>query len=254
MNKFIGIIPARYASGRLPGKPLLDIGGKPMIERVVIQASKALGTENVWVATDDTRIFDAVKAFGGNVVMTSDTHRSGTDRIAEAVNKIGTDADVVINIQGDEPFIDPEQIKLLLNCFDAPDTDIATLARPFDPAEGFEKLEDPNKVKVVTGEKGQALYFSRSVIPYLRGIDKEQWPATRQYLIHIGMYVYRTHVLNEITRLAPAPLETAESLEQLRWLSNGYTVKVSLTDRATIGIDTADDLDAARRYCTENNL
>ena len=254
MNKFIGIRPARYASGRLPGKPLLDIGGKPMIERVVIQASKALGSDNVWVATDDSRIFDAVRTFGGNVVMTSEAHRSGTDRIAEAVNKIGTDADVVINIQGDEPFIDPEQIKLLAACFDTPDTDIATLARPFDAAEGFEKLNDPNKVKVVTGEKGQALYFSRSVIPYLRGVEPELWPATHRYLIHIGMYAYRTRVLNEITHLAPAPLETAESLEQLRWLSNGYIVKVSLTDRVTIGIDTAEDLEEARRHCLENNL
>lgn len=254
MTEFIGIIPARYASGRLPGKPLLDIGGKPMIQRVFEQASKALGADKVWVATDDQRIFDAVTAFGGQAVMTSENHRSGTDRIAEAASKIGANADVVINIQGDEPFIDPEQIKLLANCFDSPETDIATLIRPFDPTEGFDHLEDPNKVKVVKAEDDRALYFSRSVIPYLRGIEKDRWALTHQYFIHIGMYAYRTDVLKEITRLAPAPLEVAESLEQLRWLSNGYTVKVSQTNRTTIGIDTADDLEEARRYCIENNL
>ena len=218
MTKFIGIIPARYASGRLPGKPLLDIGGKPMIQRVFEQAAKALGNQNVWVATDDQRIFDAVIAFGGQAVMTSENHRSGTDRIAEAVSKIGTNADVVINIQGDEPFIDPEQIKMLADCFKSPDTDIATLARPFDQTE------------------------------------KDKWASSHQYLIHVGMYAYRTNVLKQITQLTPAPLEIAESLEQLRWLSNGYTVKVSLTEKPTIGIDTADDLEAARRYCTKNNL
>ncbi|MDE5845541.1 MAG: 3-deoxy-manno-octulosonate cytidylyltransferase [Muribaculaceae bacterium] len=254
MTKFIGIIPARYASGRLPGKPLLDIGGKPMIQRVFEQASKALGADKVWVATDDQRIFDAVTAFGGQAVMTSENHRSGTDRIAEAASKIGADTDVVINIQGDEPFIDPEQIKLLANSFDSPETDIATLIRPVDPTEGFNHLEDPNKVKVVKAEDDSALYFSRSVIPYLRGVEKDKWVSTHQYFIHIGMYAYRTEVLKEITRLAPAPLEVAESLEQLRWISNGYTVKVSQTNRTTIGIDTAEDLEEARRYCIENNL
>ncbi|MBD5198838.1 MAG: 3-deoxy-manno-octulosonate cytidylyltransferase [Bacteroidales bacterium] len=254
MTEFIGIIPARYASGRLPGKPLLDIGGKPMIQRVFEQAAKALGNQNVWVATDDQRIFDAVIAFGGQAVMTSENHRSGTDRIAEAVSKIGTNADVVINIQGDEPFIDPEQIKMLADCFKSPDTDIATLARPFDQTDSFDNLEDPNKVKVVVGVDGHALYFSRSVIPYIRGVEKDKWASSHQYLIHVGMYAYRTNVLKQITQLTPAPLEIAESLEQLRWLSNGYTVKVSLTEKPTIGIDTADDLETARRYCTKNNL
>lgn len=241
--KFIGIIPARYASTRFPGKPLADMKGTYMIQRVYEQVRKIL--DNVCVATDDDRIFNAVKSFGGNVVMTSAEHRSGTDRCFEAYNRLGGNEDVIINIQGDEPFIKPEQIESLIACFDSPQTQIATLVRPFEATEGYEALANPNSPKVILNDKNEALYFSRSIIPYMRNISPEQWPDKYVYYKHIGMYGYRADILSQITRLPQSSLEIAESLEQLRWLQNGYTIKVGITTQETIGIDTPDDLQKA---------
>lgn len=242
--KFIGIIPARYASSRFPGKPLADIGGMTMIERVYRQASKAL--DSVIVATDDSRIYDEVKRFGGEVVMTSEAHRSGTDRCYEAYVKSGSDADVVINIQGDEPFIDPSQIEAVMQCFvDEPTTPIATLVRRFDPALGWDALFNPNTPKVVLDNDGNALYFSRSIIPYVRGHEWTEWIDSAVFHTHVGLYAYRADVLGEITSLPQSPLELAESLEQLRWLQNGYRIATALTTSPTIGIDTPADLERA---------
>jgi len=221
-----------------------------MIERVFRRAKMEL--DEVWVATDDERIADAVKGFGGNVVMTSASHRSGTDRCLEAYENIGSDADVIINIQGDEPFIDPKQLRQIKQCFDDADTCIATLVRPFDASLGIEALENPNTPKVVFDKDMNALLFSRSIIPYLRGADKSLWPMQYQYYTHIGMYAYRAETLREITRLPQSSLELAESLEQLRWLQNGYGIKVGVSECRTIGIDTPADLEAALRYLVEN--
>ncbi|MBD5194051.1 MAG: 3-deoxy-manno-octulosonate cytidylyltransferase [Paramuribaculum sp.] len=247
---FIAIIPARYASTRFPGKPLADIGGMSMIERVYTQATKAL--EHVWVATDDQRIADEVNRFGGRVMMTSTTHRSGTDRCCEALEKIeaetGLSFDVVINIQGDEPFVDPSQIKALMEQFREPATDIATLARPFPTGGSYDAIADPNVVKVVMGTNGKALYFSRSVIPFVRNVEKSEWVAHTPYFTHVGMYAYRVATLKEIVRLPQSSLELAESLEQLRWLQGGYNIRVGITELRTIGIDTPEDLAAARQY------
>jgi 3-deoxy-manno-octulosonate cytidylyltransferase (CMP-KDO synthetase) len=251
MTKFIGIIPARYASSRFPGKPLADICGMSMIERVYRQASKEL--DEVVVATDDSRIEEAVKAFGGKVVMTSTAHRSGTDRCREAYHSVGSQADVVINIQGDEPFIDPAQIAELKRCFDDADTDIATLVRPFDKAGSYNELADANRPKVVVGDDMSALYFSRSVVPYLRNYPKEEWPSRAQYYTHVGMYAYRVNVLDRITELPQSSLELAESLEQLRWLQAGYKIKVGITTYATVGIDTPEDLQHAIEFCKSLN-
>lgn len=241
--KFIGIIPARYASTRFPGKPLADMKGKYMIQRVYEQARKVL--DHVCVATDDDRIFNAVQSFGGEVVMTSAQHRSGTDRCFEAYRTLGGHEDVVINIQGDEPFIKPEQIESLIACFDSPQIQIATLVRPFEASEGYEALANPNSPKVVLNERHEALYFSRSIIPYLRGVEPTEWLARHTYYKHIGMYGYRADVLGQITCLPQSSLELAESLEQLRWLQNGYTIKVGITTQETIGIDTPADLEKA---------
>lgn len=243
---FIGIIPSRYASSRFPGKPLAMIGGMSMIERVYRQASKEL--TDVVVATDDRRIYDAVKAFGGCVVMTSDRHRSGTDRVREAYHNIGSTADVIINIQGDEPFIRPEQIAALKSCFDDPSVEIATLVRPFDKTGGYEAISDPNTPKVVLDHKMNAIYFSRSVIPYVRNAEQSLWPEKTGYYAHVGLYAYRASVLDKITELPQSALELAESLEQLRWIESGYKIRVAVTDTQTIGIDTPADLEAAERY------
>ena len=250
---FIGIIPARYASTRFPGKPLAMLGGITMIERVYRQVSKAL--DHVVVATDDDRIMEAVEAFGGKAVMTSTEHRSGTDRCQEAYLKNCGGEDVIINIQGDEPFIQPDQLQAIKACFDDPTTDIATLVRPFDSNRPYSELENPNSPKVVLDSQMRARYFSRSVIPYVRSTkDREEWPAATQYYTHVGMYAYRAAVLAEITRLPQSPLELAESLEQLRWLENGYTIKAGITTTATIGIDTPEDLARAQRFLEQNHL
>ena len=240
--KFIGIIPARYASTRFPGKPLAEIGGKTVICRVYEQASKALDT--VVVATDDDRIYDAVETFGGKVVMTRPDHKCGTDRCLEAYMAITTsgwraqnDADtVIINIQGDEPFIQPEQIQALMACFDHPDTQIATLVRPFTNADSKEALENVNTPKVEWDKAtGVAKMFSRKVIACADGTHYR----------HIGIYAYRADVLEKITQLPQSPLEIAERLEQLRWLENGYVIRVGVTEQQTIGIDTPEDLERA---------
>lgn len=245
--KFIGIIPARYASTRFPGKPLADMAGKPMIQRVYEQVKDVL--DAVCVATDDTRIENAVKAFGGQVVMTSDQHRSGTDRCYEAYQKIGQSYDVIVNIQGDEPFIHPEQIRTIKDCFDGANTQIATLVKPFQADDDFEStLFNPNSPKVVLNKNNEALYFSRSIIPYIRGKEYTEWLPNHTFYKHIGLYAYRAQVLREITQLPQSPLELAESLEQLRWLENGYKIKVGITERETIGIDTPEDMRKALAY------
>lgn len=249
--KFVGIIPARYASTRFPGKPLAILGGKPVIQRVYEQVSKVL--ENVYVATDDNRISDAVEAFGGKVIMTSPNHKSGTDRIEEAVSKIEESFDVVINIQGDEPFIHESQIKTVCSCFDDPATMIATLARPFTSQADSKDIENPNSPKLVCDNNGFAMYFSRSIIPYIRGKKPSEWTSEYGYLKHIGLYAYRRNVLSEITKLPQSTLELAESLEQLRWLQNGYRIKVGLTDIETIGIDTPEDLSKAEEALNKLN-
>lgn len=240
--KFIGIIPARYASTRFPGKPLAEICGKTVIRRVYEQACKALDT--VVVATDDDRIYDAVEAFGGKVVITRADHKCGTDRCLEAYMAITTpswreqnDSDtVVINIQGDEPFIQPEQIEALMACFDQESTDIATLVRPFTDKDTQADLENPNTPKVNWNKQtGEAKMFSRKVIACADG----------SHYRHIGIYAYRADVLTKITQLEQSPLEIAERLEQLRWLENGYCIRVGVTDTPTIGIDTPEDLEKA---------
>ena len=249
--KFIGIIPARYASSRFPGKPLADLCGMTMIERVYRQASKEL--DEVWVATDDDRIAATVKGFGGKAVMTSPDHRSGTDRCHEAYLNVGSDAEVIINIQGDEPFIDPRQIAALKHCFDDASTELATLVRPFDPARGYDELSDPNTPKVVIDDDMNALYFSRSVIPYVRSQTPEDRFRGVQFYTHVGMYAYRAATLARITSLPQGKLELAESLEQLRWLEDGFKIKVGVTDCPTIGIDTPADLQRAVELCKSLN-
>lgn len=238
---FIGIIPARYASTRFPGKPLALIGGVTMIERVVRRASEAL--DRVIVATDDVRIADCVTAFGGEAVMTSNLHRSGTDRCREAWEKAGGNARVIINIQGDEPFVEPAQIEALKQCFvNDPDVELATLVRRFDPALGWDALFNPNTPKVVLDNRGNAVWFSRSIIPYVRSHPWQQWIDNAEFFTHVGMYGYRADTLREITMLPQSAAEIAESLEQLRWLQNGYQIRTAVTDLPTIGIDTPDDL------------
>jgi len=231
--KFIGIIPARYASTRFPGKPLAMLGGKPVIQRVYEQVVSVLG--EAYVATDDERIRQAVEGLGGIAVMTRTDHKSGTDRIEEAATLIGTTADVIINVQGDEPFIQRSQLETVKNLFDDPQVQIGTLGKPF---ETMEAVENPNSPKIITDLNGYAMYFSRSVIPFIRGKEREEW-------IGHGLYAYRREVLAQITRLPQSPLELAESLEQLRWLQNGYRIKVGLTDVETVGIDTPEDLQRA---------
>lgn len=249
--KFMAIIPARYASTRYPGKPLAILGGKTVIQRVYEQVKSVLN--DVYVATDDERIYHAVTEFGGKAVMTRADHKSGTDRIEEAIEKIEEsgkwkkerDNVVVINVQGDEPFIQPSQIETLMHLFDAPETQIGTLGKPF---ESIEAIENPNSPKIVTDNRGFALYFSRSVIPYIRGKERDSWFGEYPFLKHLGIYAYRREVLAEITKLPMSSLEKAESLEQLRWLQNGYRIRVGLTDIETVGIDTPEDLTRAEEF------
>lgn len=244
--RIIAIIPARYASTRFPAKPLALLGGKPIVQRVYERVAQAV--ERVVVATDDSRIYDAVVAFGGEAVMTSSAHQSGTDRCAEALEKLGDLADIVINVQGDEPFVSPEQIAALVECFDNEKIDIATLVKPFEAKDGIEALENPNAPKVVLNREGEALYFSRSVVPYLRDVAREEWLEHHTFYRHIGIYAFRAETLRTITMIAPTPLEKAERLEQLRWLESGYRIGVGESNIATIGIDTPEDLERAERY------
>jgi 3-deoxy-manno-octulosonate cytidylyltransferase (CMP-KDO synthetase) len=250
-KRFIGIIPTRYASSRFPGKPLAMIGGKSMIERVYLQAAQAL--EEIWVATDDERIKLAVNAFGGRVVMTASTHRSGTDRCAEAAAKITGDnpdgSTVIINIQGDEPFIKPEQIRSLMDCFTGPDVMIATLVRKVPDGED---LFNPNQPKVILASNMDAIYFSRSVIPFIRDSAPGEWSTKHDYYKHIGLYGYRASTLMQITRLPQSSLELAESLEQLRWIENGYRIRCAVTPWESIGIDAPEDLERAVKMLMES--
>lgn len=241
--KFVAIIPARYASTRFPGKPLAVLGGKPVIQRVYEQVSSVVS--EVHVATDDERIYQCVEQFGGRAVMTRSDHKSGTDRIEEAAEKTATTADVIINVQGDEPFIQRSQIEALIQLFDNADTQIGTLGKPFTEISA---VLNPNSPKIVTDKRGFALYFSRSPIPYVRGKEQTEWLTHFPYLKHLGIYAYRRDVLRQVTQLPQSPLEQAESLEQLRWLENGYRIRVGLTDVETVGIDTPEDLQRAEEF------
>ena len=248
--EFVAIIPARYASTRFPGKPLAMLGGKPVIRRVYEQVTGVL--PDAVVATDDERILRAVEEFGGRAVMTSAEHRSGTDRCWEAYGKLGREYDAVINVQGDEPFIRASQLEAVKRCFDDPATDIATLVKPFAEADGLAALENPNSPKVVLDAQSRAIYFSRSVIPYLRGVERSQWLAHHTFYKHLGLYAFRTEVLCAVTALPQSTLEKAELLEQLRWLENGYRIGVGITDVETIGIDTPQDLARAEEFLSHH--
>ena len=243
--KFILIIPARYQSSRFPGKPLARLGNKPIIQHVYESACQAI--EQVWVATDDQRIFDCVTNFGGNALMTGSDLQSGTDRCAQAARKISeqTPFDVVINIQGDEPFIHPSQIELLKSCFSNSSDEIATLIKKIEDPE---ILFNPNRPKVVIDSRQQAIFFSRSPIPYVRGTAADKWLDVHTFYHHIGLYAYRKDILSRITRLTVSPLEKAESLEQLRWLENGYRIRTATTNSESMGIDTPEDLEKAHQF------
>ena len=237
-RRIVGIIPARYASTRFPGKPLAIINGFSMIERVYRQVLSCRSVDEVVVATDDQRIFDHVTYFGGKVVMTAETHPSGTDRLGEALQLLadeGLNFDIAVNIQGDEPYIQPGQIEKVISLFNNPETEIATLIKKI---EAPDELFNPNVVKVLTGISGQALMFSRHPIPYFRGLPENEWIHNHVYWKHIGIYAYTTKMLQQLIRLSPAPPE----IEQLRWLWNGYRIYTETTDFETVGIDTPEDL------------
>lgn len=246
--KVIGIIPARYASSRFPGKPLAKLGGKYVIQRVVEQVGAVL--DDVYVATDDERIYNTVTSMGAKAVMTRSDHQSGTDRIAEALEKIGGNFDVVVNIQGDEPFIQKSQIETVVACFNDADTQIATLGKKFAT---IEEAKNPNSPKIILDNRSYAMYFTRALAPYIRGKEECQWIDVYPFLKHIGLYAYRTEVLREVTKLPQSPLEIAEGLEQLRWLQNGYKIKVGLTEVETVGIDTPEDLQRAELFLTQQS-
>lgn len=245
--RILGLIPARYASTRFPGKPLAEISGKPMIQWVYERTSRVF--EYVYVATDDERIKSAVEKFGGRVVMTSSTHQSGTDRCAEALDNVeamlSIKFDVVVNIQGDEPFIQPEQLQKVANCFNEPATQLATLVKQFSDKED---IFNPNTPKVILNKNNEAIYFSRSVIPFIRGKERTEWQVNYPFFKHIGLYAYRCDVLREITKLAQSALELAESLEQLRWIESGYRIKVEKTEMETLAVDTPEDLERVKEY------
>ena len=239
--EFIAVIPARYQSTRFPGKPLAVLGNKPIIQWVYENVAAAL--DEVWVATDDQRILEAVRSFGGKAILTAGTHKSGTDRCAEAATILeqGTRFDGIINVQGDEPFIRAEQIRQLMDCF-REEAEIATLIKEVESAE---ELFNPNRPKVVLDNERNAMYFSRSPIPFIRGEKENNWLIVNKFWTHIGMYAYKKEILQEITRLSPGRLERMEALEQLRWLENGYRVKTAVTSFQSIGIDTPEDLQTA---------
>jgi len=245
--KILGIIPARFASTRFPGKPLAEISGKPMIQWVYERTSKVF--EHVYVATDDERIQKVVESFGGKVVLTSTTHQSGTDRCAQALDivehSLNIKFDIVVNIQGDEPFIQPEQLKKVANCFTDSTVQLATLVKQFSKTED---IFNPNSPKVILNKNDEAIYFSRSAIPYVRGKEVKEWQGTYPFYKHIGLYAYRCDILREITDLEQTDLELAESLEQLRWIENGYRIKVEKTDMETLAVDTPEDLERVKEY------
>ena len=237
--KILGIIPSRYASSRFPGKPLVDIDGKPMIQRVYEQAKKAKALAKVIVATDDERIENCVQKFGGVCIMTSSEHQSGTDRCAEVIGQEKENYDVVINIQGDEPFVDPKMIDEVCACFEDKNTRIATLAKKITD---IHQLHNPNKPKVIISETGKAIYFSRHPIPFQQGVSPEKWLEKHTYYKHIGIYAYRTAILKQLSQLDRSALEISESLEQLRWLENNYSIQVKITHLEALAIDTPEDL------------
>lgn len=235
----VGIIPARFNSSRFPGKPLIDIKGKSMIQRVYEQAKKADNLHEVVVATDDQRIYDAVKEFHGNVVMTSENHQSGTDRCLEAYEKLEEKYEIIVNIQGDEPFISPEQIQLILSCFGHENTEIATLVKLIEEEDD---LWNSNKPKAIIDENDFAIYFSRQCIPFIRDAEKNLWIDDFNFYKHIGMYAYKADTLKAICQLKPSKLEIAEGLEQLRWIENGYRIRTAISNDESISIDTPEDL------------
>ncbi|MEK6546912.1 MAG: 3-deoxy-manno-octulosonate cytidylyltransferase [Bacteroidota bacterium] len=242
-KKVIAIIPARFASTRFPGKPLVDLGGKPMIQRTYERVKAVQGWQRVVIATDDLQIKAVAEGFGAEVILTRADHVSGTDRCAEVLRNVGEGIDYVVNIQGDEPFIEPAQLQELSEGFKT-NAPILTLIKQI---EDVETLFSVNTPKVVINQRGEALYFSRQTIPYVRGIASEQWLAKHRYFKHIGLYAYRADVLLEISQLKPSPLELAESLEQLRWLENGYTIQTIETQYETVGIDTPQDIENVKK-------
>ena len=251
MQKTVAIIPARYASTRFPGKPLALLGGKPVIQWVWENVSAMPELACAVVATDDERIAEAVEGFGGRAVMTASTHRSGTDRCGEVVRKLreeGQTFDVAINVQGDEPFVRQEQLRSLVDCFTDGEVQIATLKTAIHSTA---ELMSPNNVKVVCDLRGRALYFSRQPLPHVRGVEPEQWMEHHPYFKHVGIYAFRTETLEALVRLQQSPLELCESLEQLRWLENGYEIQVKETAVANIGIDTPADMALAEQYLTK---
>ncbi len=250
--KFVGIIPARYASTRFPAKVLAMLNGKTVIQRVYEQVKDCF--DDLYVATDDSRIADVVASFGGKVVMTSEDCKNGTERCFDACCSLNIDCDVVVNVQGDEPFIQRKQIESLMACFADERTDIATLVKPFEQSDGWERLSNPNSPKVVLDGDNFAMYFSRSVVPYLRGVEQAEWLNNHVFYKHLGVYAYRLDVLKKITSLQQTPLERVESLEQLRWLENGYKIKVGVTNIETIGIDTPEDLERAKEFASSIGL
>lgn len=245
-SDYLFIIPARYASTRFPGKPLADVGGKSMIRRVYEQVS--LKNQDVYVATDDSRIFEAVNEFNGRAVMTSPDHKTGTERCAEALKLIEKDTGkkfrIIINVQGDEPFLQPEQLDTLKLCFNDPKTQIATLIKPINDTE---IIFDENKTKVIINNSKEAIYFSRTPLPFVKGYLPGEWGSRHKFYLHIGLYAYKRDILLSIARLEQTPLEKAESLEQLRWIENGYRIKVEFTQYNSIGIDTPGDLDKIKK-------
>ena len=250
--KFVGIIPARYASTRFPAKVLAMLNGKTVIQRVYEQVKDCF--DDLYVATDDSRIAEVVTSFGGKAIMTSEDCKNGTERCFDACCKLNIDCDVVVNVQGDEPFIQRKQIESLMSCFADERTDIATLVKPFEESDGWERLSNPNSPKVVLDGDNFAMYFSRSVVPYLRGVEQNEWLSQHVFYKHLGVYAYRLDVLKEITTLQQSPLEKVESLEQLRWLEHGYKIKVGVTDIETIGIDTPEDLERAKEFASSIGL
>ncbi len=242
--KTIVIIPARYASTRFPGKPLAMIHDKPMIQWVYENSLKAASVSKVYVATDDDRIAKVVQSIGGEVLMTSSDHPSGTDRIYEAYTQLSDEYDVIINVQGDEPYVEPEHIDLLAQCFMDSKVNIATLIKEYQDGED---IFDENKIRVVINKLGKAMYFSRSAIPFVKNTDKAKWQSKVPIYQHIGMYAYRPSILKKLTSLEPSPLELAERLEQLRWLENGYDIHTALTQSEAFSIDTPEDLERLLR-------
>lgn len=254
--KVLAVIPARYASTRFPGKPLAELGGESVISRVYNRVRRTEGVDDVMVATDDEGICDHVESFceEGAVMMTSDTHTSGTERCGEVVERLerqGYLYDVIINVQGDEPFVEPAQLQTLIEAFKDPEVQIATLATGIKDTD---ELLSPNNVKVVFDQNFKALYFSRQPIPYVRDVDVKKWVGTTDYYKHVGIYAFRTQVLAQVCKPVPCPLEKSERLEQLRWLYEGLPIKVCLTDHANIGIDTPEDLAAAEKYLKQKKI